>query len=520
MHRAYRLLLLRALLLFGGAISVDACVIFHTVKIEPIRWSTDSVTVRSPVKAHLLDGSTVVFRRGVTIAGGAVRGAGARYNMVLADTTTVQSVPLDSVVGMESFRDYIRTGETIIVSTLATGVAILGTGLLAVAIFGSCPTVYADSAGTRILQAETFSYSIAPLFEARDVDRLRLTTGTDGQVRLEIRNEAAETHYANHLGLLEIRHAPDEFALPDASGQPVVVRAPLSPASAVDRAGRNVRRVLSEADDAAFRSDPGTLAAVRADDLEDHIDLAFARPTGVDSAALTLRLRNSLLNTVLLYDGMLGERGARALDWIGVDLERIGPAVQLGAWYAGRMGLRVDVLDGARWRTVTRLRDAGPIAWRDVAAVIPVPPGDSLRVRLSFVADNWRIDRVGLAAAIRRPDARSIPVARLLDAAGTADTAALASLRAADHRYLQTSPGQRYSAVFEAGDVARGEARTFFLESQGYYIEWIRPGWIASGRDTAAFEPSDAALFTALGRWRVAQDSFERRFASTRIPTR
>ena len=520
MHRAYRLLLLRALLLFAGAISVDACIIFHGVNVEPIRRSTDSVTVRSPAKAHLLDGSTVVFRGGVTIVRGAVLGAGVRYDLALRNSAAIQSVPLDSVVGMESFRDYVRPAETIIVSTLATAATAVGAAVLAVAIFGSCPTVYADSAGTRILQAETFSYSIAPLFEARDVDRLRLTTGTDGQVRLEIRNEAAETHYANHLGLLEIWHGADEFALPDASGQPVVVGAPLAPASAVDRAGRNVRRVLSEADDAAFRSDAGTLARVRADDLEDHIDLTFARPTGVDSAALTLRLRNSLLNTVLLYDGMLGERGARALDWIGVDLDRIGPAVQLGAWYAGRMGLQVDVRDGAVWRTVTRLRDAGPIAWRDVAAVIPVPSGDSLRVRLSFVADNWRIDRVALAAAIRRPDARPITATRLLDATGTADTAALASVRDADHRYLQTSPGQRFTAVFEAGDVARGEARTFFLESQGYYIEWIRPSWIATGRDTAAFEPSDAALLTALRRWHVAQDSFERRFASTRIPTR
>jgi hypothetical protein len=288
----------------------------------------------------------------------------------------------------------------------------------------------------------------------------------------------------------------------------------------MDRAGRDVRRVLREADAAAFRTDPRTLAGIRADDLEDHIDLTFARPAGSDSAVLVLRLRNSLLNTVLLYDQMLAARGARALDWIGVDLERIGPAVQLGAWYAGRMGLRVAVQDRAEWRTVARLRDAGPIAWRDVAAVIPVPPGDSLRVRLSFVADNWRIDRVALAAAMRRPDARSIAAAQLLDALGADDTTALQSVHHADQRYLQTSPGQRFTALFETGAVARGEARTFFLESQGYYIEWIRPGWIATGRDTGAFEPSDGALLTALGRWRVAQDSFERRFASTRIPTR
>jgi hypothetical protein len=508
------------MLLFGGAISVGACWVFHNLQIEPIKSSSDSVAVRSPVKAHLLDGSTVVFRNGVTIVRDTVRGAGARYDLALRDTAMVNGVALDSIVGMESFRDYVKPAETIIVSTLTTGAVLLGSAVLAVAIFGSCPTVYADSAGTRILQAETYSYSIAPLFEARDVDRLRLTTESDGRVLLEIRNEAAETHYTNHLGLLEVRHTPDELVLPDAAGRPVVVRAPGAPAAARDRVGRDVRLVLHDADDAPFRTDPRTLAGIRAGDLEDHLDLTFARPAGTDSAALVLRLRNSLLNTVLLYDEMLAARGARALDWVGVDLERIGPAVQLGAWYAGRMGLKVAVQDGAAWRTVARLRDAGPIAWRDVAAVIPVPPGDSLRVRLSFVADNWRIDRVALAAGIRRPDPRPIAAARLLDAAGTDDTTALASVRDADQRYLQTSPGQRFSAVFEAGTVAPGEARTFLLESQGYYIEWIRPGWIATGRDTTAFQPSDAALLMALRRWRVTQDSFERRFASTRIPTR
>jgi hypothetical protein len=198
-----------------------------------------------------------------------------------------------------------------------------------------------------------------------------------------------------------------------------------------------------------------------------------------------LRLRNSLLNTVLLYDEMLAARGARALDWVASTSNASGRRCSWapgtpGAWAQGcRAGRRGVAHRGA-------LARRGPIAWRDVAAVIPVPPGDSLRVRLSFVADNWRIDRVALAAGIRRPD-RPIAAARLLDAAGTDDTTALASVRDADQRYLQTSPGQRFSAVFEAGTVAPGEARTFLLESQGYYIEWIRPGWIATGRDTTAF---------------------------------
>jgi hypothetical protein len=192
----------------------------------------------------------------------------------------VNGVALDSV-GMESFRDYVKPAETIIVSTLTTERVLLGSAVLAVAIFGSCPTVYADSAGTRILQAETYSYSIAPLFEARDVDRLRLTTESDGRVLLEIRNEAAETHYTNHLGLLEVRHTPDELVLPML---PAGGRSPGagSPAAARDRGGRDVRLVLHDADDAPFRTDPRTLAGIRAGDLEDHLDLTFARPAGTD----------------------------------------------------------------------------------------------------------------------------------------------------------------------------------------------------------------------------------------------
>lgn len=74
------------------------------------------------------------------------------------------ALPLDSVAGMEAYRDYVRPIETVVVSTLATAGTIVGGALLAVAIFGSCPTVYADSAGTRrglALSARAGAHSLA-----------------------------------------------------------------------------------------------------------------------------------------------------------------------------------------------------------------------------------------------------------------------------------------------------------------------------------------------------------------------
>ena len=233
-----------------------------------------------------------------------------------------------------------------------------------------------------------------------------------------------------------------------------------------------------------------------------------------------LRLRNSLLNTVLLYDVMLGYPGARSIDWQGRDLSRPGSALALDAWYSSRMGLWVDVWRGGVWEPVERVGDTGPVAWKDVAVPLPAVAGGEVRVRLRFPVDDWRIDRLALASGVRRPEVRVLELAQVTDRSGGAEPDARASLRAADSRYLETSPGQAFIAAWAVGPSRQGAERTFFLAAQGYYTEWIQRGWITSARDTTVFRPGDAALLRALQRWRQVQDTLERRFYATRVPVR
>jgi hypothetical protein len=101
-----------------------------------------------------------------------------------------------------------------------------------------------------------------------------------------------------------------------------------------------------------------------------------------------------------------------------------------------------------------------------------------------------------------------------------AEPEALASVVANDDRYLQTQAGQAFLARWDVGPGVEGRPRTFLLASQGYYIEWVRRGWIASHRDTVTFRPDDAALRKAILRWRQGQDSLEQRFFATRVPVR
>jgi hypothetical protein len=504
----------------------------------PAAGDTSVTRVRSAVKAHLLDGGTVVFRSGVEIGRGRLAGAGLYWPLLSDAPSSRTVVPLDRVVGLETFDSRVLGAPTFVASLAATaGVTIATAGLL-VAIFGSCPTVYADTGAGPVLEAEGFSYAIAPLLEQRDHDALRLRPAADGTLRLELRNEALETHHLNQVALTAVRHAAGTRVVPDQGGRPVVVGASRPLARATDRAGRDVRAPLAAADGRLFATDPRTADAARVGDLDDWLDVAADDLPPGDSVAVVLRLRNSLLNTVLLYEGMLG--GRDAADWLAGDVQRIAGAVDLARWYARTMGLRATVEGapppdpGGVVPAHARLGDVAPIAFRDVAVVLPRPTRDarSVRVRLRFVADNWRIDHAVIAGAVARPTVAALPVARVVvptPARGggpTLDTAAVGALAEADDRYLQTLPGQRMTLEFDDPAAAvRGQngdsVRTSYLIAwQGWYSEWIRGRWLAEPKRTTPFVPGDSAVLAALQRWRAQQPEMERAFYASRLPVR
>ena len=155
-----------------------------------------------------------------------------------------------------------------------------------------------------------------------------------------------------------------------------------------------------------------------------------------------------------------------------------------------------------------------------MAVPLPRVSGDEVRIRLRFPADNWRIDRASLASRVRRPAVRTLPLGQVTATTGAPEPQVLANLLTPDGRYLETGPGQSFTASWEVGLDSAGVQRTFLLASQGYYVEWVRQGWIAAARDTTPFVPGDASLLRALQRWREVQDTLERRFFATRVPVR
>ncbi|MGB5580821.1 MAG: hypothetical protein WBM68_09680 [Woeseia sp.] len=507
------------LVLLLSCVFISSCVVkVRSLQVESVEAQQgDSFLVESPVKAHLVDGSVVIFDKGMSVLNDEIIGEGYRYDLKLQRQQQVTSIKLADVAAMESFQTPLNSGATAAATTGATaGGGAAGLGLLKL-VFGSCPTTYSLAGDEPVLEAESFSYAIAPGFESLDIDRLGIATDTRGIVALEMRNEALETHYINQVELLAVPHAAHESVFTDAKRRPLVVHSLRPPVSATDNSGLHVEEVLAVADGDAWRASNERLQQVSTADFNDSLILTFDSPLDAP-AALVLRLRNSLLNTVLLYDVMLAGQGFRALDWMGRDLTRLKDRWQLARWYRNTMGLHVAVREGERWREVASFDDTGPIAWKDIAVALPRTRNKTITVRLSFVSDNWRIDQASLATLARVAKFETVPLLQITDALDARHLAAERDLAADDKHYVITQPGEHFRLAFDA-DALATEDRTFFLSARGYYIEWMRRDWLQTST-TAAFEPNDAALVAALTRWRSQRETMRAQFDATRINVR
>jgi hypothetical protein len=495
---------------------IASCIV-HRVDVVPVEVSAETpIEISSPVKAHLYDGSTVVFPEGINVYDGKVHGQGEKFNVALENNKFVDEIALDEIAAMESFQTPVNAAATTAASTVGTAGWIALGALAAFALFGSCPTVYSADFGDAILEAELFSYSIAPSFQARDLDKLGIKRVQDGYFELDFRNEMLETHYIDHLEVLEVTHAANELAYPDSTGRPIVVGRTVAPVSAVDQDGRNILPEVAFADGEVWAATSNRLANVGPADFHDSLDLEFELPEESGDVALVFSMRNSMLNTVLLYDVMLKEQGFAALNWMGHDLNHLGNRAELGLWYRDNMGMTISVWRDGKFRKVGRIGDQGPIAWSERAFVLDAPRGDSLKVRLSFVADNWRIDQVSIAIDIQRGKVRTIPVAtaRSLDVHRPDIPEYLAQ---PDETYLITRPGESVQVGFEVGESR--QPRTFFLASEGYYMEWMRSEWLAE-EHRRTFEPTSDALMQSLRLYAQKRDTYRQQFESIKVPVR
>lgn len=338
------------------------------------------------------------------------------------------------------------------------------------ACFGSCPTFYVSDGERPLLQAEGFSSSIAPALEARDVDALYRARPRSRDLEVRMTNEALETHAVRYVHVLAVPRPAGMrvFSTPD---DRFVAAGPLVTADSCGAPEGDCGEALRAFDGMERRSwaDSTDLAA------RETIELSFASgprgPTG-----LVVASRQTLMTTYLIYQA-LAYMGHYAGEWLA-GLERGGASAVTRARTMGQLLGNIEVwAEDAHgdWVLAGRTGETGPIA-TDVK-LVPLPgtgPGP-VRVRLRMTKGAWRLDWVALAALGEDVEPVRLEPVQVLRR-DTADDTALERLRAGATP-LATLPGDVYTLRFELPEDFAD--RELFLETRGYYLEWMRSEWLA-----------------------------------------
>lgn len=361
------------------------------------------------------------------------------------------------------------------------------------ACFGSCPTFYAtdDKTGQKVLQAEGFSDAISPVLETHDIDALWRTTGHGGELTIQMTNEAYETHVVKQVDLLAIPRPHGARILAAADGWWVASKV----AAATTCRGSPQGESLRGAPQADFlRGAPGdcTRAVAALDGVErssltdahdlgarEAIDLEFEPVNVGERAAVVIGARQTLVTTFLLYQG-LAYLGKTAGAWLA-SLERGNAPAQISGTQLSHVlgGIEVQVEREGEWQTVGEVYETGPLA-TDVHVVLLPEGATGQRVRLRIARGGWRIDMLALATLTDR--ATPIRIAPLT-IRGELGPDYAAGRAVATQFPIVALPGDAYQLSYR---LPPGQDYELFLDSRGYYLEWIREQWLREQQPLSA----------------------------------
>jgi len=378
-------------------------------------------------------------------------------------------VGLDSVAIFET--NVLKPSGTVAALTVFTGITAAMT-IVCIAspktCFGSCPTFYVSDGDSLRLQAEGFSASIAPSLEATDVDALFHASAAGENFEIEMRNEALETHVVRHADLLAVPRAKGRRVFADRDGRFWESRSLIPPVSAIAAEGNCLAPLLRADGNERFSKADSTYLGAK-----EIIELEFEN-IPPQSCGLVIGCRQTLLPTYLLYQ-TFAYMGNDAGYWLA-QIGRRNVKQHQNSLQKIMGGIEVLFQDpSGDWKIVKQIYEHGPLA----TDIHLVPLGrladNAAKIRLRMTKGNWRLDYAALAMLSQPVQAIRLQPHQVLKD-GVVDEQAHAAL-CDSATALTTLPGDTYTLRYQMP--ATAEAYELFLESRGYYLEWIRKEWIA-----------------------------------------
>ncbi len=329
--------------------------------------------------------------------------------------------------------------------------------------FGSCPTFYLHDKDSMIIQAEGFSSSITKSMEAQDIDWLPAYDG-QREVKVELKNEAWETHYLRKVDLLAVPRSLNEQVL--FSGDKAFTISQVMPL--VGAPSNSIFEKLQFKDGLEYLSPSDESDLI----TRESIILDF-EPTKAKNLGIVITQRQSFMTTFLFYQS-LAYMGSGVGELMAA-YENASPLIRdaQNNMYDILGSVEVSAWINGEWKLVGEVEEQGPIVTD--THLIPIKhDGKVEKVKLTMTKGLWKIDQVTMCAVHEEVSPLSIQPIEMLEN-GIPLQKELEVLNDPS-RMLVNQPGASYTLRFVIPDKG---PHSVFLRSQGYYTEWMRKDWLS-----------------------------------------
>jgi hypothetical protein len=333
---------------------------------------------------------------------------------------------------------------------------------------GSCPYVYAWDGDHYVLQGEVFGTAFGKALETHTACMLPAAAVGNKKVLVRVANERPETHFLNAVHLFGYRRPAGSTVVLDNEHHAWPVIHPRVPLHCPPE--------LENRDGKVLTSDAGNTRP--GGGHRDVVYLTLPSPGDGHTGSLVVHAINSHLDNAVfdMVFGYLGKESLRFIDRVEHDPQLVG---ELGEWIHD-CSLTVEVWRGGTWVFEGEITPEANVTsfTRVVRVHTEAGDEDSLRIRLSSLADLWSLDAVELDWT---PAEQLTPhPMRMLSAIHSSTGSVVEPLAARDGEYTVLVPEERIDMEFAAAPSASGEEWVYALDAAGYLYEWPGGGGFSS----------------------------------------
>jgi hypothetical protein len=205
--------------------------------------------------------------------------------------------------------------------------------------------------------------------------------------------------------------------------------------------------------------------------FEDVIEARFAKPSPNKEGSIIVKAINTDFSNAVFKNmfEFLGDQSLAFMQAVEHDSELIGT---LRRW-TEESSLKAFLWDGKQWNNIGTIHPEASVTpfSKLIRFNIGHVSGDTVRIRLTCMADVWKIDAVQVDWTPVRP-LKSMPV-RLVSAVGPEHNDVSSALAFADKEYVTLLPPEEIELTFQAAAPSSGKKVAYAVSAQGYLYEWM-----------------------------------------------